>query len=222
MDMDIYFIRCKPDNKPREDQFTQGLISIGYPVGSSLKEKEREEIAENIKDKWRESGDEPKSQDITQCHNFANIRVGSIILTPSLEDTGKIYVFKTLTPYEYDPDREADGNPHTIRSALVKTVNRNTFTDQVQRSMTAARRTVTNFLKYADEIIDTVGSDVLDYETDELPIPPPIDKPVKKEEYRKQKSEDEKSFAKAALRELLNSDNEEIKLKAALALLEKD
>ncbi|CAN2041354.1 conserved hypothetical protein [Candidatus Magnetomoraceae bacterium gMMP-15] len=215
MNTDCYFIRCKPHGIPREDQFRQGFISIGWPTGLSFEGKNWEEIAETIKNT---RGEKPKSLEVTQCYNFVNIPIGSIILTPSVEDTEKIYVFKTLTSYEYDPDRENDGNPHTIRSALFKTVNRNTFTDQVQRSMRAARRTVTNFSKYADEILKTVGSAILDYEIDELPLPPPIDKPVKKKEYK----EDEKSVAKAALRELLNSDNEEIKLKAALALLEKN
>lgn len=215
MRIDCYFVRCKPDNIPREDQFVKGFISIGWPIGSTFEGKSWEEIAEDLKNAYET---DVKSLDVTQCYNFANIPAGSIILTPSLEDPRKIYVFKTLTPYEYVPDREADGNPHTIRSAMLKTVMRDTFTDQVQRSMTAARRTVTNFSKYADEIINTIGPYVLDYETDELPAPPPIDNPLKKEEYM----EDEKSAAKAALRELLNSDNEEIKLKAALALLEKN
>ncbi|QTA80887.1 Uncharacterized protein dnl_32020 [Desulfonema limicola] len=211
----VYFLRSKPSGRDREEEFLKGELSIGWAYGESFKNKDKEEIAVTMKKVWPDAG----SLDFTQCYNFATIPIGSIVLTPSLKDPSNINVFKTISEYMYKPEFEDAGNPHQIKAILVKTVKRNSFSEPFKRSMQAARRTITIMSKYIDDILKTVGHDVIDYEID-----PYV--PIETENTRNKSGKTEdlnlynyKLSAKAALHELLKSDNDEIKLKAALALM---
>jgi len=214
---EAYLIRSKPDGRDREADFLNGDITIGWPHGKSLGGKKKDEINYQMNKKWSDIS----SLDVTQCYNFANIPKGSIVLTPSLKNPAKIHIFKTISTYRYNPEHESAGNPHHIFAAHINTVSRSEFSEMFKRSMKAARRTVTVMSKYIDDILKAVGNDVIDYEPDdeELLKIKKADE-VKTGKLQESNLTDDKAAAKAALHELLKSDNEEIKLKAALALME--
>ena len=146
---------------------------------------------------------------ITQIHNFVHIPVGSIILTPSYK-TRDIHIFETISNYSYIPEwsDEKIGNPHTIKANYLNTLSRNCFSEIINRALLAAKRTVTNFSKYSNEILLIIDDDATNF----------------------QDATDSKSFqtngveieARQTLKELLKSSNEEIRLRAALALLNKE
>lgn len=173
--LECHLVRSKPDMVNREDQFLKGLISIGWPVDTSFEGLDWSEIKKALGKKYGK--DNVKSLHVSQCYNFKNIPIHSIVLTPSLKDPSQVHVLKTLSSYEYDFNRESDGNPHTIRAVLLKTIQKTCFSDQVQRSIKAARRPVTRFSKYSTEIVDAVGRDIMEHEPTEIPELPKVENP---------------------------------------------
>lgn len=146
--MKILLVRCKPDGTEREDQFLEGIISIGWPTKESLKDKSRSELENIIK----KNNYDPSPLHITQIFNFITLPKGSVVLTPSIRNRD-IHIFKTVTAYIHDPVRVEDGNPHTIRGEFIRTVSREMFSDQLQQSLKAARKTVSDLTKYSNEIL---------------------------------------------------------------------
>lgn len=219
---EAYLIRSKPDGRDREANFLDGELSIGWPFGKSLKGKTKEEISYQMKKKWPVIS----SLDVTQCYNFASIPKGSIVLTPSLKNPAKIHIFKTISTYIYKHEHESAGNPHHIFATHIKTVSRSEFSETFKRSMKAARRTVTVMSKYIDDILKTVGHDVIDYEPDPAVLTKieETEKTIltdKNKSCREQEMNlsDDKAAARAVLKELLKSDDESTRLQAALALM---
>lgn len=195
----IFVVRAKPSGINREDQFLAGTVSIGWTTPKSLEGKDRSELERIVKKAYPDI----TSMSITQIYNFVQMPVGSIILTPSYINRD-IHVFETVSEYSYNsawPD-----NPHTIKVNHLKTLERNNFPEVVKRALLAAKRTVTNFTKYSNEIQMIIAGDTVDTDIKGAKLA--------------QKSDDEIE-ARQTLKELLKSSDEEIRLKAALALLNK-
>ncbi|MCD4652502.1 hypothetical protein K8T06_01040 [bacterium] len=191
----VLVVRAKPDMENKEDQFLGGIASIGWRTGVSLKGKSKEEIGKIIR-----SLDENVSKVwITQIDLFVHLPKGSIILTPSYK-TRDIHIFKTISEYEYiaEWNDEKYGNPHTIKIKHLKTIPRSILPEAIQRSLNAAKKTVTNFSKYSDEINLIAKTENLD----------------------KEKTFDIRQTAVETIVELLKSDNDEIRFKAALTVLD--
>ena len=201
----VFVVRAKPHGINREEQFLDGTVSIGWPTKESLKGKSRNDVEATLKPDYQDI----TTVAITQIHNFVNIPVESIIITPSYKNRD-IHIFKTKSEYIYVPEWADDeiGNPHTIEVEFIKTVPRNVFSEIVNRSLLAAKRTVTNFTKYTNEIQMIIKSDDMPFNAAEAKI-------IGVENYAEIE-------ARQTLKELLKSSNEEIRLKAALALLNKD
>lgn len=201
----VFVVRAKPHGIDREDQFISGTISIGWPTNESLKDKDWYAIEKIIKS----VNPEITTLSITQIHNFVHIPIGTIILTPSYKNRD-IHIFETISDYSYIPEWSDDkiGNPHTIKVNYLKTLSRNHFSEIVNRALLAAKRTVTNFSKYSNEILMIIENDTgkMRDETGLNCI----------------QKNDTEIEARQTLKELLNSSNEEIRLRAALALLNKE
>lgn len=201
----VFVVRAKPHGINREKQFLSGTISIGWPTQESLKNKNREELEKILKNVTPDI----TKMSITQVENFINIPVGSIILTPSYKNRD-IHIFTTAEEYVYKPewaDNEI-GNPHTIRVNYVKTLSRSHFSDIINRALLAAKKTITNFTKYSNEIQMIIDGN--------KPCAQANSKSIKLQEHG------ENIEARKTLKELLQSSDDGIRLKAALALLGKD
>ncbi|MCP4750681.1 MAG: hypothetical protein GY866_07305 [Proteobacteria bacterium] len=201
MEKKVYVVRAKPHGFDREDMFLDGVASIGWPTDVSLEGKSCDEI----KDILTEPGYEPKTIHVTQVHGFVHLPEGSIILTPSYRNRD-IHIFETVSSYEYVAawaDWKDPGNPHTIRVKLLKTVSRSEFTEKVQSALLAAKKAVTNFTQHHDVIEGVITGRKTTVGTAEDKV----------------SHDDGEREARQALRDLLKSDSDEIRLKAALALL---
>ena len=202
-DSSVLLVRAKPHNHDRESEFKNGVVSIGWPVGSSFEGKTREQIGDLLDENgWL------KPIAISEIWNFVNLPPGSIILSPSLE-TREIHVLVESEPYFYRPELEDDpgtdeqpwGNPHTIKAKYLKSLPREKFPMEVQRALNAARKAVTRFDKYAEKIKAVIAGESnqagnLSYAA----------------------ASDLKQEVVGTLRELLRSSEEATRLQAALAL----
>ena len=135
---------------------------------------------------------------------FVNMPVGSIVLTPSIKDKAQVHIFKTSSAYQYDKSADNDerGNPHFINVTHVKTVSRANLPPAVIRSLSGARKTLSRISQYFDLLDEYISSDfdaesVVTYAVSEG-----------------------KTEAFNVLYELLNSEDENVRLKAAIAILE--
>ncbi len=200
----IFVVRAKPHNINREDQFLGGTISIGWPTSESLNGKNRDDLEEFLKKAYPDI----TSMSITQIHNFTTMPIGSIVLTPSYKNRD-IHVFETIADYSYSSEWSVEqiGNPHTINVKYLKTLERSHFSEIINRALLAAKKTVTNFSKYSDEILMSIGEDT-----------PGIHDT---KEFKSAQNFETEIEARQTLKELLKSPDDEIRLKAALALLNK-
>ncbi len=196
---DVVVVRAKPNQIDREDQFVAGDASIGWPHTGDLASADRTAIETALKKHYPSQA---LSIRVSQIYKFVNLPVGSIMLTPSYQ-TREIHVFRTTSTYRYRPEWEKEGNPHTIAVEHVRTVPRSAFPDQVQRALLAAKKTVTNFSKYEQLICPIVsGSWVPQDQSDHDSSTP-----------------DEVAEAVQTLRELLKSEDDQVRLHAAVALV---
>ena len=171
-------------------------------MGISFENKTRDEIKGILKSNY-----DANNLAVTQIWMFIHLPVGSFVISPSYK-TRDIHIFQTTSEYEYieEWDNGDIGNPHTIKAQHLKTVPRSVFSDQVQRALLASKKAVTNFTKYVEEVIMAIN----DQEVPDMP---------EKQEGSQSQAELE---ARETLRELLKSDDEEVRLKAALGLLGKE
>ena len=201
----VFVVRAKPHGFNRETQFLSGIISIGWPTQESLKDKDREELEKILKSEHPDI----TQLKITMVENFINIPIGSIVLTPSYKNRD-IHIFATVEEYKYKPEWADDkiGNPHTIRVNHLKTVPRDHFSDITQKALLAAKKTITNFTQYSNEIqMIVTGQEIYSHENSKI--------------ITRQQHEDHVE-ARETLKELLKSSDDAIRLKAALALLDKE
>ncbi|EMN4468569.1 MULTISPECIES: hypothetical protein [Aeromonas] len=198
--MNAYILRCKPHGFNREQDFLEGRISIGWPGVGNLDNKSREEVSELLGQKY---GDLSQIS-VSMVDLFVNMPVGSIVLTPSIKDKAQVHIFKTSSAYQYDKSADNDerGNPHFINVTHVKTVSRANLPPAVIRSLSGARKTLSRISQYFDLLDEYISSDfdaesVVTYAVSEG-----------------------KTEAFNVLYELLNSEDENVRLKAAIAILE--
>ncbi len=193
--MNAYILRCKPHSKNREQEFLEGRISIGWPCGKSLSNKSREEIARAYEGLTETS--------VSMISLFVNMPVNSIVLTPSILDKSLVHIFKTVSAYQYDVDADNDdvGNPHYVSVELLKTVARNDLPPPVIRSLSGARKTLSQISKHYD-ILDEFICAGFEIEPTEHLL-----------------NTGNKVEALNVLYELLTSENEEIRLNAAMGIL---
>ncbi len=208
-------VRAKPHNINREDQFLDGIASIGWPTSESFGGKDWDEIKKILEDHESEKEDHEdkkiiNSIAVTQIHSFVHLPEGSFILTPSCRNRD-IHILKTISEYQYKEEWSTDdtGNPHTVKAALLKSVHRSVFSAQVQRALLAAKKTVTDFSKYSEEIATIVNDNNDD------------DKGISESAAITSSSEIDLEVQET-LRKLLKSKNEEVRLKATLALWNKN
>jgi len=191
-------VRAKPHGVDREKQFLAGDISIGWPEMGDLDGADRATIQSALE---KRRPDVASSLTGSQIYKFVDLPVGSLVLTPSYETRG-VHLFRTKSGYRYREDWRKGGNPHTIKVEYIKTVSRDTFPEQVQRALLAARKAVTDFSKYEPAI-----SSIADGQGpcgDGAPSTAASPDAVE---------------ARRTLRELLSSEDEHVRLKAAMALL---
>ncbi len=197
--MNAYILRSKPHGKHRENEFLAGKISIGWPCGESLEKKTREEISNILIKEYPEISE----ISVSMVGLFVKIPIGSIILTPSLQNKSLIHILKTTNTYKYDSsaDNDAIGNPHFIEADYLKTLPRVSLPKAVVRSLSGARKTLSRISQHFDLLDDFIGSG---FNADEELL---------------SDSTNNKAEALDVLYELLSSDNENIRLQAAIAIV---
>lgn len=198
----VYMVRCIPTGINKEIDFLNGTLSVGWPCLGDLTGKDKNEVEKIFYENY--------SKDFTQLYNFITIPIGSIVLTPSTKNRD-IHIFQTTSDYIYNEEQEIEnhnvpnplekGNPHQLHATLLKTVSRDVFYRTLKGPILAARRPVTNLSKYADRVELIVNDDT----TKPTKIP-----------------NNYKDEAIETLANLLNSEDENIRLQAALNLLKID
>jgi predicted Mrr-cat superfamily restriction endonuclease len=187
----VYVVRAKPHYEDREDEFLSGMLSIGWPGIGDVEGCDREEIRKRLID----SQDDPKALKITQIHNFINLPVGTIVLTPSIKNRD-IHIFITTSGYKYNKAHK-EVNPHKIACRHVKTIDRESISGDLIRSINAGRKTVTNLSKFASEVSELINERATKVE--------------------KEVNNFDKEIIKT-LRDLLKSEDENVRLQAAINL----
>lgn len=197
--MNAYILRCKPHGFNREQEFLDGRISIGWPCGKSLEKKSRAEISKVLADKY----DDLSEISVSMVNLFVDMPVGSIVLTPSIKNKALIHIFKTTSSYQYDSaaDRADVGNPHFASVEFLKTVSRADLPPAVIRSLSGARKTLSRISQHFDLLDEYISSNFEVESTSEMSVL------------------GNRAEALNVLYELLGSEDENIRLNAAIAIL---
>jgi len=196
--MNAYILRSKPNGINRESEFLGGRVSIGWPCGESLSGKDRDDISIILTKRYSDISE----ISVSMVKLFVQMPVGSIVLTPSLQDKSLIHILRTNSTYKYDHLSEANGNPHFIQAEYLKTVPRSKLPKAVIRSLSGARKTFSRISQHFDLLDEFIGSG---FEAD-IEIPPALI--------------GSKAEAINVLYDLLSSENEKIRLQAAVAIME--
>ncbi len=198
-------VRAKPDGKDKEEQFLSGRIaSLGYPSLGDLRNSKNqilshEEILEIVSKEYGDS--HSVSLATTQIFAFANLPIGSIIVTPSIK-TRDIHLLETTSEYYFDEKAMSDdvGNPHQIRVKHLKTVSRAVFPTEFQDMLNAAKKAVTKLQGRNEEtVFAIVDGNALTPST----LPEAVEAKIEK-----------------TLLGLLQSDSRDIRTQAAVKLLD--
>ncbi|MGB5444019.1 MAG: hypothetical protein WBM99_00820 [Psychromonas sp.] len=197
--MNAYILRPKADGKNRESEFIGGRISIGWSCGESLAGKNREEISIILAKKYSDLSE----ISVSMVGLFVKMPIGSIVLTPSLQDKSLIHLLRTTSTYKYDPsaDNNEKGNPHFIDAEYLKTVPRSSLPKAVVRSLSGARKALSRISQHFDLLDDFISSG---FESESETLADPTGN---------------RAEAVNVLYDLLSSDNENVRLQAAIAIV---
>jgi hypothetical protein len=198
--MNAYILRAKPHGKNQETEFLDGRLSVGWPCDVSFKGLNREELSSILNKKYHDITE----TSVSMVDLFVKMPVDSIVLTPSLHNRSLIHIFRTTSLYKYDHLAETDdkGNPHFVDAIFLKTVARDSLPNAVLRSLSGARKTLSRISQHFDLLDDFVSSG-FDANLDALPL-----------------AIDNRTEAMNVLSELLNSENDSIRLQAAIAIVQ--
>jgi hypothetical protein len=198
-------VRAKPHGKDREDQFLiGGIASLGYPDLGNLRNSKSqilsfEEISQIMKVEYEDVNN--ISLATTQVFAFATLPIGSIILTPSIK-TRDIHLLETTSEYYFDEKAKTEdiGNPHQIRVKHLRTVARSVFPSEFQSMLNAAKKAVTKLQGRNEETVFALA-----YGNSPPPsvLPEAVEAKIEK-----------------TLLGLLESDSREIRIQAAIKLLD--
>lgn len=197
--MNAYILRCKPHGINREQDFLDSRISIGWPCGVSLEKKSRTEISKLLAGRYSDLSE----ISVSMVNLFVDMPVGSIVLTPSIKNKAMIHIFKTTTAYQYDHSADSDdiGNPHFASVEFLKTVARANLPPAAIRSLSGARKTLSRISQHFDLLDDYIHSD---FKAKCISVTSVLGN---------------KEEALNVLYELLASDDESIRLNAAITIL---
>ena len=198
--MNAYILRAKPHGKNQENEFLDGRLSVGWPCDASFEGMNREELSSILTMKYHDITE----TSVSMVDLFVKMPIDSIVLTPSLQNRSLIHIFRTVSMYKYDHLADADdkGNPHFIDAVFLKTVSRDSLPKAVLRSLSGARKTLSRISQHYDLLDDFVSSG-FDANLDVLPL-----------------AIDTRTEAMNVLSELLNSENDSIRLQAAIAIVQ--
>jgi predicted Mrr-cat superfamily restriction endonuclease len=204
-DKQVCIVRARPHGINREEQFLHdGVVSIGYPDLGNLQKnsdelRSREEILELIKGEY---SDHSSSLAATQVYAFITLPIGSVILTPSIQ-TRNLHLFETISKYLFVEKfaTEEIGNPHQIHVKHLKTVSRTVFPLEFQGVLNAAKKAVTKLSGQNQEMVLTVAYSDSSPQLRTLP-------------------DDVVAKIEKTLLGLLESDSREIRVQAAIKLLD--
>ena len=92
---------------------------------------------------------------------FVRMPIGSIILTPSIQDRALVHIFKTTSTYQYDASADSDdeGNPHFIEARHLKTIARKDLPEKVLQSLSGARKTLSQISQHYDLLEKFIEND---------------------------------------------------------------
>lgn len=197
--MSAFILRSKPSGYDRETQFKNGKISIGWARGCSFEGLNRNQLSEVL-------GDKKSAITLSMVQLFVHMPIGSIILTPSLNNSNLIHILITKSTYKYDAsaDNKEIGNPHYIEANFLKTIPKKSLPNEVLHSLSGARKTLSRISQYYDVLTSFINRG-FEVENEKIRL--------------SSNSEEVKSEAIRVVFELLSSQSEEIRLKAAALLL---
>lgn len=199
MKKNVWLVRPKPHGTDHLKEFLKDdFIAIGYPIGTDLSGISTDVLRSELeKRKW--------SVGLGNILMFLNeMNVGDFVIVPSNDD---IYISEITSDYKYicslDQDIPGSGYPHQreVKWFFDKMpVSRGNIPEEIRASLRFPGA-VADLSKHYDLVLKM------------------IENGIKKPENF---TEDLKEEAKQVLRELLNSDNVEHRLKAAAIILGKD
>lgn len=197
----VCLVRPKPDGENREGQFLDGIVSLGYPDLGDLRVGNEIKSYEKIFEFMKVYKEHNTSLSTTQVYNFATLPVGSIVVTPSIK-TRDLHLLEIIKAYFFEESAIDDGNPHQLGVKHLKTVSRAIFSTDFQKMLNAAKKAVTEIRGQNAQAAIAVAYG------DDAPLPQVLPLEIA------QKIEQ-------ALLAMLESNNPEIRTKAALELLER-
>jgi len=194
--MNAYILRAKPHGKDKEPEFLEGRISIGWPCGEDLSGKDREVISSVLKNRYSDIS----AISVSMVKVFVDMKPGAIVLTPSLQKRSLVHLFRVTSAYQYDSSYESNGNPHFVEAQFLKTISRENLPKKVVHSLSGARKTLSKISQYFGVLDEFIESDF-------------------KTEEESNSSEANMSPAIKVLYELLDSEDEEVRLRAAITIV---
>lgn len=197
--MNAYILRSNPRGQSLENDFKKGHISVGWACGESLGGKNRQEISIILAKRYPDI----TGIAVSMVGLFVKMPIGSIVLTPSLEDKSRIHLLRTTSTYKYDPSADSNdkGNPHFIEAKYLKTVPKRSLPEAVLRSLSGAKKTLSRISQHYNILDNFIDSDFKN-DVEKLSVP-----------------SDRRAEAADIIYKLLNSEDENIRLKAAIAII---
>ncbi|WP_041278210.1 hypothetical protein [Desulfotalea psychrophila] len=197
--MKAIILRAKPDGINREAQFLEGCISIGWPCGKDLTGENRSEIERALLGRYPDIS----AISVSMVDIFVHMPEGALVLTPSIRDKKLVHIFKTKTTCRYNLVKEIspEGNPHFILVKHLKTVSRKDLPMPVRKSLSGARKTLSSISQHHMLIEDFINNDFRRPEDEDSQVKGIRDEAIK------------------VLCDLLASEDEHVRLQAAIALL---
>ena len=140
-------VRPKLKKNQRERLVKTGRVPIGYSKLPSLAGLSHPEIVKEVKKAYKNQGKTISRQ----LHNFASAETGTVILYPSAEDRQAIHGLQVKNGYGKN-GKEGAIDAHFLDCEYLKEARKDEFSDSLQRAIVAAKRLVTNFSHYLDDI----------------------------------------------------------------------
>lgn len=191
-----WLLRPMPHGNNRMKVFLEKeIIAIGYPVGKTFQGLSYDEIRATL-GKWAEG--------LGNVNIFVNImKIGDIVIVPD-DNKRDVYIGSIDGEYQHDIDLESEGYPHLRNVSWLfdkKPLFRNSLPDGIKNSMRYPG-TLADLTKHIDTIENLITSEG----TELMPSTTTTISSVETE-------------AIEVLKDLLQSEKEEIRLKAAEVIL---
>lgn len=123
---EVYEIRAFPNGEDHYDDFSKnGFVAIGWPKIGDVREKSDSDIKKILQEEYEVQNENTKGQILGFMRRIEKISVGSIILTPYLDEGEPVIVASEVTGgYSYNPKYISQHAAHQIKIEFKATISR--------------------------------------------------------------------------------------------------